>query len=93
MTTPDNQGPPVEPPYDATDPALRAAIQENASAPILQEILAGAEAFLTGAPVHVAETIPTEQVNFTAKNPFGVVYDFTFAEKNGKVVLKGTPQT
>lgn len=76
-------------------PAAQSAVQDLAGegAKDLQAIILGGEEFLTGQPVDVKIGIPTGQITFVAKNPFGVVYDFTLSEKNGNVDLKGVPQS
>jgi hypothetical protein len=78
---------------DSTQADLHQAVADalQSGGQILSEILAGAEAFLTGAKVGIAIDIPTQQINFTGKNPFGTTYNFSFFQKEGKVHLDGTP--
>jgi hypothetical protein len=69
--------------------AVKEAAQTGAQ--ILAEVLAGAEAYLTGAKVAITIDIPTTKLTFTAKNELGTTYSFSVNEENGKVHLDGVP--
>jgi hypothetical protein len=76
-------------PNDSVGGGIPSLAQTGAQ--LLAEILAGAEAFLTGAAVAIKIDIPTTKITFTAKNELGTEYNFSFFEKNGVVHLDGTP--